>query len=365
LAPIWPGEIADQSVASRESSSWLSSSLALAAGVGGPMKAVRYHKKGGPEVLVYEDVPDPVPGPGQILIRVLASGINYADTVRRSGDHYPMPTPLPFCPGGEVVGVVEELGGGITGISLGETVMGWIGNGGYAERAVVGIEQVIRIPEGIAPVASLALIVQGLTASLALKQSAGLIAGESVLIQAAAGGVGVLAVQLARLYGAGTVIGVASTAEKRRLVKSLGADAAIDYLAPDWPEAVKIANGGKGVDLILAMTGGRVFAQSFACLVPFGRMVVYGNANHESQEIAVEQQLIPTNRTVTGFFLGGYIGSADGRRVIAEHVDELGALVRAGKLRLEIGGQWKLAEAAAAHRAMEARETSGKLVLIP
>ena len=210
------------------------------------MKAIRFHEHGGPEVLRYEDVPDPVPGPGQVLLRVLASGVNYADATRRTGgSSYPRPTPLPFTPGSEIVGVVENLGDGVTGIERGATVMAWLGQGGYAELAVADAADLLPVPAGVKPIEALSLIIQGLSAALILKGSARLQAGESVLIEGAAGGVGVLAVQLAKIYGAGRVIGAASTQAKRDLVVSLGADAAVDYTQQGWAADVKAKNGGR------------------------------------------------------------------------------------------------------------------------
>ena len=193
------------------------------------MKAVRFHENGGPEVLRYEEVADPAPGSGQVLLRVLAAGVNYADATRRKGgSSYPRPTPLPFTPGSEVVGVVEKLGEGVTTVERGATVMAWLGQGGYAEWAVANLADLLPVPEGIKPAEALSLIIQGLSAALILKGSAKLQTGESVLIEGAAGGVGVLAVQLAKIYAAGRVIGAASTEAKRALVIGLGADAAVD-----------------------------------------------------------------------------------------------------------------------------------------
>jgi NADPH2:quinone reductase len=329
------------------------------------MKAIRYHVKGGPEVLVYEEVPDPVAGAGQVLIRVLAAGINYADTARRSGAHYPRPTPLPFVPGGEVVGIVEALGAGVTTVALGETVIGWIPQGGYAEKAVADAAGLLRVPQGVEPAQALALIVQGLSAALILKRSARLQQGESVFIEGAAGGVGVLAVQLARIYGAGRVIGAASSEAKRTLVRELGADAAVDYTQPEWAAAVREANGGKPVDVILEMTGGPVFDQALTCLAPFGRMVVFGSASRQPMQLNVQSILAP-NQSITGFFLGGFVAAqSDGNKFIDDLLAELGGYVRDGRLRLHIGHSYKLSDAAAAHRALEGRQTSGKLVLVP
>jgi NADPH:quinone reductase len=331
------------------------------------MKAVRFHEHGGPEVLRWEDVPDPVPGPGQVLLRVLAAGVNYADASRRTGGtSYPRPTPLPFTPGSEVVGIVETLGDGVTAVERGATVMAWLGQGGYAEMAVADAADLLPVPPGVAPIEALSLIIQGLSAALILKGSARLQAGESVLIEGAAGGVGVLAVQLAKIYGAGRVIGAASTPAKRDLVMSLGADAAVDYSKPGWAADVKAKNGGKPVDIILEMTGGAVFDEALDCLAPFGRMVAYGNASRQPMTINVQRLYAPC-QTVTGFFLSGFIAgqSRDRGAFAARLLRELGGYVESGRLRLQRGGTYKLAQAADAHRAIETRGTTGKIVLMP
>ena len=200
------------------------------------MKAVRFHENGGPEVLRYEDVADPVPGRGQVLLRVLAAGVNYADATRRTGgSSYPRPTPLPFTPGSEVVGIVEKLGDGVTAVERGATVIAWLGQGGYAELAVADAADLLPVPAGVKPIEALSLIIQGLSAALILKGSARLQAGESVLVEGAAGGVGVLAVQLAKIYGAGRVIGAASTAAKRDLV--------VESRAPTQPSTIRAPTG--------------------------------------------------------------------------------------------------------------------------
>lgn len=331
------------------------------------MKAIRFHENGGPEVLRYEDVADPAPGPGQVLLRVLAAGVNYADATRRTGGSaYPRPTPLPFTPGSEVVGVVEKLGEGVTAVERGATVMAWLGQGGYAEQAVANVADLLPVPEGIKPAEALSLIIQGLSAALILKGSARLKAGDSVLIEGAAGGVGVLAVQLAKIYGAGRVIGAASTDAKRALVVGLGADAAVDYTRADWVAEVKAKNGGRPVDIILEMTGGAVFEQALDCLGPGGRMVAYGNASRQPMMLNV-QRLFAQNQTVTGFFLSGFIAgqSQDRAAFAAKLLAELGGYVRDGRLRLQLGGTYKLAQAAEAHRAIEGRGTTGKIILVP
>jgi NADPH2:quinone reductase len=302
-----------------------------------------------------------------VVLRVLAAGVNYADASRRTGGtSYPRPTPLPFTPGSEVVGVVEKLGDGVTGIARGATVMAWLGQGGYAEMAVADAADLLPVPDGVKPVEALSLIIQGLTAALVLKGSARLQAGESVLVESAAGGVGVLAVQLAKIYGAGRVIGAASTQTKRDLVMSLGADATVDYTQSGWAAEVKAKNGGRPVDIVLEMTGGAIFEEALDCLAPFGRMVAYGNASRQPMNLNVQRLYAPC-QTVTGFFLSGFIAgqSKDRGAFATKLLAELGGYVRDGRLRLQLGGTYKLAQAADAHRAIETRGTTGKIALVP
>ena len=209
------------------------------------MKAIEVAAFGGPEELKLVDKPRPEPGPGQVLIEVKAAGINFADLLAREGKYPPGPKP-PFTPGMEAAGVVAALGEGVTAPAVGTRVMSFISAGGYAEYALAEAAQAVPLPDALDFAPATALLVQGLTAYFLLKRAAELKPGQSVLVNAAAGGVGSLAVQLAKLFGAGTVLGTASTPEKRELVKSLGADEAIDYTQPGWADAVKAATGGTG-----------------------------------------------------------------------------------------------------------------------
>ena len=214
------------------------------------MKVIRFHEYGGPEMLRYEDIPTPTPGPGQVLVKVKAAGVNYADAMRRQGA-YLEPSPLPYVPGMEAAGTVEAVGEGVTSVAVGTSAIAIVTDGGgYAEYAVAASDQVIPLPPGLEPAQSTALIVQGLTAYLLLKDAASLQAGQSVLVHAAAGGVGTLAVQLAKLLGAGRVIATASTEEKLAQARSLGADVTVNYTQGDWPQQVIAANDGQGVNLI-------------------------------------------------------------------------------------------------------------------
>ena len=210
------------------------------------MKAVRFHKTGEPGVLVYEDVPDPTPKEGEVLIRIEAVGLNFADVMRRRGDDYPQPSPPPFILGAEVAGTIAAVGNGVTSLAVGTPVLATPGAGGYAQYLCVPAATVIPLPDGMSAVQAAALMGHGLTAALALRKAARLVAGESVLIEGAAGGVGSFAVQLAKLYGAGKVVAAASTPEKRAIAERLGADASVDYMAPRWAEEVKdLTNGSR------------------------------------------------------------------------------------------------------------------------
>jgi len=325
------------------------------------MKTVRFHEIGGPEVLTYEDVADPVAGPGELLIRVEAVGINFADILRRRGDPYPEPSPLPFTVGGEVAGMVAALGEGVEGPAIGTPVFAASRAGGYAQFVVVPASSAIPLPDGIDAVQATALVVQGLTALFALRDAGRLEKGETVLIEAAAGGVGSFAVQLAKILGAGTVIGAASSEAKRAVAMSFGADAVVDYTDPDWAEHVRAMTGGKGVDIVLEMTGGATLPRALDALAPFGRMIVYGLASGEPVDVD-PQRLVNFNQTVTGFYIGGFFAYPER---IAVGLAEIVGHVQAGTLDLQIGGVLPLSRAADAHRLLEGRQSTGKLVLKP
>jgi NADPH2:quinone reductase len=326
------------------------------------MLAVRFYQHGGPEVLQCEEVPTPRPGAREVLIRVEAAGVNYADTVRRNGDYYPVPTVFPAILGGEIAGSIEALGQGIDHLQIGAHVFALIDQGGYAQYAVAPTNSIIPVPKGLDPVQGIALIVQGLTAALVLKETAGLRAGESILIQGAAGGVGLLSVQLAKIYGAGLIIAAAGSPEKREFALGLGADLAVDYKQPDWPQQVLKATDGHGVDIVQEMTGGHVFQQSLDCLAKFGRLVVYGFASREPVNLD-PARLLPFNHTVKGFYLGGFLN--DKQELVNATLAELAGFVASGRLKLHMGGAFPLINAAEAHRLLESRQTKGKLVILP
>jgi len=319
------------------------------------MRAIQISEFGGPGVLrLVEDVPKPRPADDQVLIHVTRAGINFADTHARENS-YLAKYELPLTPGAEVAGVIEG------GERDGERVAALVGTGGYAEYAVAAADQVVPIPEGVSDGVALALLLQGLTAWHLYRTSAKLVAGESVVIIAAAGGVGTLAVQLAKPFGAGRVIATASTPEKRELALSLGADAAVDSEVDDLAGALREANGGRKVDVVLEMAGGRVFDECLKALAPLGRLVTYGLASREGNQL-YNGSLMQRSQAVVGFWLMHVLGRPG---CVVEPLGELFGRVADGSLRVVEGETYGLSEAARAHADLQARRTSGKLLLDP
>ncbi|MGH3146770.1 MAG: quinone oxidoreductase family protein, partial [Rubrobacter sp.] len=294
------------------------------------------------------------------LIEVRSAGVNYADTMRRR-NRYLTRQELPFVPGSEVAGVVAEVGEGLDDVSVGDRVVTLLGTGGYADYAVAPAQGLIPLPEGLDFDEAAAIPLQGLTAYHIIKTSGALEEGESVLVHAAAGGVGTLAVQMARLLGAGKVIATASTEEKRALARSLGADVLIDYSQEDWPEKVREATEGKGADVILEMVGGEFPEKNLRCLNVFGRMVVYGAASGERGTVQPET-LMNKCHSVVGFWLVPITGRPD---LLVPSLQEVLGWISSGDLQLTIGATYPLEKAAEAHADLEGRKTTGKLLLHP
>jgi NADPH2:quinone reductase len=306
---------------------------------------------GGPEVLRLVELPTPEPGPGEELIQVTRAGVNFADTHTRTNSYVQRAT-LPLVPGGEVAGVR---------VSDGARVVALVGDGGYAEYATAPADRVFEIPQGVSDEVALALIVQGTTAWYLYRTAGRVQKGESVVVHAAAGGVGSLAVQLGRPLGAGRVIASASSEEKRALALELGADAAIDPAPDGLEERLREANDGRPVDVVFEMSGGAVFDASYRALAPFGRIVAYGIATNEANELSTGS-LLRHSRAVVGFYLfhclqreGSFAGA----------LGELFSRVAAGQLRVVVGNTYALADAARAHIDLRARRTTGKLLLDP
>jgi len=325
------------------------------------MKAARFHQNGGPEVLIYEDVPDPAPGAGQILLKVEAAGVNYVDIMHRRGDPLHEPTPLPFVLGYEMAGTVVGLGEGVAWPALGSKVFVNSGSGAYAQYAVVPAESAIAIPHGLDPIKIVALWLQGLTAASSLKHAGRVAKGETVLIEAAGGGVGTLAVQLAKFYGAGMVIAAAGGDDKLEIAKRLGADIGINYRESDWVRRTWDATGGKGVDVVLESVGGPILEQALESLAPFGRQVVIGSASNQSSTIA-SASLFNHNRAIVGFGIHQYYPKPG---LIEATIKELVDLDVTGRLTLQLDHVLPLSEAAAAHRLVEERKSTGKVALLP
>ncbi len=316
------------------------------------MRAIQITEFGGPEVLNLTEVPEPEPRGRQLLIDVSRAGVNYADT-HQAENSYLSETTLPVIPGGEVVGTASD----------GRRVVALLANGGYAERAVGSPATMYDVPESIDDVTALAMIVQGTTAWLLLRRSTHLASGESVVVHAAAGGVGSIAVQLAKAWGAGRVIASASSPEKRDLALELGADAAIDSRAEDMTAAIREANGGKRVDVILDMTGGRITDQSIAALAPFGRLGFYGQASREAPKPIAPTNLLVHSTAIAGMWLPhAFLLPGD---VVGRAMSELFELVIDGQVRVVPGGEYALADARKAHEDLRSRATTGKLVLNP
>ena len=324
------------------------------------MKAIEIPRYGGPEVLQVVDKPQPTAGPGQILIEVKAAGINFADIMARMG-MYPAAPPPPFVLGMEAAGIVAAVGEGVTSFKSGDRAAAIISGSGYAEYALADAATAAPIPDVLGFPEATALLVQGLTAHGLLTLAVPEIKGKSVLISAAAGGVGSLAVQVAKLLGAGTVIGLASTDEKRAKVKELGADFAIDYTQDGWAEQVKAATDGKGVDIFLDASGDNK-GGGVKPLAKGGHWVVYGAQSSSDTGLSGSDLLsmLFSAQTLRGWTL--YEVPAE---TIAETLKQLIGWTLDGSLTVIAEDKFPLAEAAEAHRAIESRRTTGKVVLEP
>lgn len=316
------------------------------------MRAIRVSQWGGPEVLeLVEDAPVPEPAPHELLVKVSRAGVNYADTHARENS-YLAPYQLPLIPGGEVAGTTED----------GRRVVGMTASGGYAEYAAVPRVAAFEIPDGVSDGTALALLVQGLTAWHLCRTSAHLAEGESVVVHAAAGGVGSLAVQLAKAFGA-HVIATASSEEKRALALELGADVAVDVEREELTEALIEANGGRRVDVVLEMVGGRVFDASLRALAPFGRLVTYGMASREDPSRIAPGNLMRHSTAVIGFWLVHCFARPE--EMLAAPLRDLFERAGRGELKVVEGPVYPMSEVRRAHEDLQARRTIGKLQLDP
>ena len=313
------------------------------------MKAIQISAFGGPEVMQYVDLPDPIAAESEIVLEVTAVGINYADT-HQTENSYLSPQTLPLVPGIEVTGIHE-----------GKRYLASVSSGGYAQKAIAQKAALIPIPDQVTDQQALCMLVQGSTAWHLLRTMGSVKPGQTVVVHAAAGGVGTIAIQLAKLWGA-RVIAVTSTQSKIDLAKSLGADEVVDAHEPDLSKALRAANGGRGVDLILEMVGGTTFDQSLLALGNFGKLITFGMASRTAPTPIHPGSLMHGSKTVSGFWLANCFGK---KELMSDVITELFELVADGKLRPIIGATFPLSKAADAHRAMLARATTGKIALDP
>ncbi len=314
------------------------------------MKAIQITEFGGPEKMSLIDIAEPVPAEGEVLLDVLSIGINYADTHQVENSYLSAQT-LPLIPGIEVVGRTPD----------GTRVLALVSSGGYAQKATAHKGALIPVPDSVSDEDALCMLVQGSTAWHILKTMGHLKPGESVVVHAAAGGVGVIAIQLAKLWGA-KVIAVASTQEKRDLALSLGADIAIDANDPDLKLAIIAANGGKRVDIVLEMVGGQTFDKSLEALAHFGRLITYGMASRVAPTSVAPGSLMAGTKTVSGFWLSHCFAKPE---LFHQVIAELFTMIADGRVRPVIGARFGLSEAIQAHEQMRSRGSTGKITLDP
>ena len=328
------------------------------------MKQIQMSAFGGPHVLQTSAVDRPEPGPGELLIQVTAAGVNYSDVMRRKNVYF-MPTPLPYVPGAEVVGTVVARGAGIDHsgpFAPGQSVLAILpAGGGYAEYVTNPAQYCVPLPPRIDATQAVAAFVQGSTAHLLIHRIAPDLQNKTIVIHAAAGGLGSMLVQLAKREGA-RVIGTAGTEAKRAAARTFGADEVVDYTRPDWPSEVVRVNDHQKVDCVFEMVGGEIFTRSFECLKYFGAVITYGTAGG-AKGVIDSESCINLSHNVLSFNLAHFINERG-----AEWQESLGAvkeMIARGDLRVPVHSPFALDQAAAAHDALENRRTTGKVVLVP
>ncbi len=324
------------------------------------MRAVVLNGYEGAKSLQMVDVDKPQPAPSEILIQVKAAGINFAELELIEG-RYQVPKEVPFIMGFEAAGIVIEAGHKVKSLKLGDRVTSIVSSGGYAEYTIADANAAIPIPDGLSFAEASTIPIQGLSAYALLKYAAKLQPGESILIQSAAGGVGLYLTQLAKLMGSPCVVGLGSTNEKVELLKRLGADVAVNYSNEGWADQVREATGGKGIEVVLEQASGEVSDECFKLIAPFGRVVMFGAKNvHDTLFPEKVRQLIFQNQSITGFNFPSLQPSQ-----IAECVRPLLELIRSGQVKLFAQHSFALADVGKAYEAMSSRRTMGKIVLIP
>jgi NADPH2:quinone reductase len=321
------------------------------------MQHIMFHEYGGPEVLKLAEAPTPKPGPGHALIKIAAAGVNFVEIYQRSGTYN---VPLPATIGGEGAGTVQAVGPGVNEVRAGDRVAWFQGSGSYATDVVVPVEKLVPVPEGVSLEQAAAVILQGTTAHVLSRATYPVKPGDRCLVHAAAGGVGLLLCQMIKMAG-GYVIGTTSTEDKAEMARQAGADAVILYTRVDFEAEVRRITDGQGLDVVYDSVGKDTFDKSLACLGPLGYMVLFGQSSGfvppfdirrlaEKSLFLTRAMVFPNTRT---------------RALMLQHSGEVLTWVAEGKLRVHIDRSYRLSEAGEAQRALAARETKGKLLLIP
>jgi len=322
------------------------------------MKAIQVREVGGTEKLELVDVARPVPGPQQALVKIAASGVNFIDVYLRTGLYK---SELPFIPGMEAAGTVESVGPGVSAVAPGDHVAYAMVRGSYAEYALVPAEQLVKIPDGLDLKKAAAAMLQGMTAHYLVYSTFALKPGDACLVHAAAGGVGLLLVQMARRIGA-RVFGTVSTEDKARLAKDVGADEVILYMRQDFETEVKRLTSGRGVDVVYDSVGATTFAKSLNCLRPRGLLALFGQSSgpvppFDPNILNGKGSLFLTRPTLAHYCLT--------RDELVWRSGDVLAWASSGELKIRVDGVYPLADAGRAHRDLESRKTAGKLLLVP
>ena len=322
------------------------------------MKAIQVQKTGGPEALTLVDLPQPTPKPNEAVVKIAAAGVNFIDVYFREGRY---PTQVPFVNGQEAAGTVEAVGTEVKSLKPGDRVAYTGVMGAYAEHAAVPADRLVKVPQGITDQQAAAAMLQGMTAHYLIHSSYPLKKGETALIHAAAGGVGLLLVQMAKDLG-GQVIATVGSAEKAKLARDAGADHTILYNEQDFEEETRKITGGKGVHVVYDGVGKTTFDKGFNVLRPRGYMVLFGGASGPVAPIDPLKLTQKGSLFLTRPSLANYIAS---REELEQRATDVLGMIASGKLKLRIEHVYKLAEAQQAHRDLEGRKTTGKLLLIP
>ncbi|MGH3781294.1 MAG: quinone oxidoreductase family protein [Pseudonocardiaceae bacterium] len=323
------------------------------------MRTIQITETGGPDVLRLAELPDPSPGPGQLLVELAAAGVNYVDTYQRSGAY---PLPLPFIPGSEGAGTVTAVGPGVGDVAVGDRVAWAMSPGSYAEQAVVPAEQAVPVPPGVDIEIAAGCLLQGMTAHYLAVSVHAVQPGETVLVHAAAGGMGLLLTQLATARG-GRVIGTVSTREKERLAREAGSAEVIRYTEVDDVAAeVRRLTGGEGVAAVYDGVGASTFDASLASLRRRGMLALFGAASGPVPPVDPQRLNSAGSVFLTRPTLAHYVAS---RKELTWRAGEVFDAILDGSLRITIGGRYPLAEAGRAHQDLQGRRTTGKLLLLP